>query len=123
MAKTFYKRILNPFNYATWEKGRKHPVFFVITIEQLDGNDKPDISVCGDYINGCGQCIDNFTDVDVSYNKGWDKNLYLELIDFWHKYHLKFTDEGSDLFNEAVELANKFPKAENVRHHIYFKGY
>ncbi len=121
--KILFKKVLNPFNVSTWEGGRKHPVFFVIKVDHLRGNKHPYFSICGDYINGGGQCIDDFVDnKNVSFNEGWNEDLYLELIDFWKKYHLRSMDEGSDKFKEVVEWAKKFPESKDTKRHIYFNG-
>ena len=118
MEKFLYKRVLNPFKASVGSK-YKYQVFFVIEIRKLGGNPKYNLSVwgvhgplaSGNCIGSCGQIIDNFIDnKNLVYNKGWNKDLYKKLIQFWKENHLNIVEENSDYYHKLVEIAETFPK-------------
>ncbi len=122
MEKIFFSRILNPFKAAKNTK-YKYQVYFTIEITQLEGNPHPDITVSGVHgplrtgnsIGGCGQNIDNYIDdKTVEYNKGWNKKLYLKLINFWKQNHLKKCEPGTEYYNQIIKESNKFPESTRI---------
>ena len=116
----FYKRVLNPFGVKTFDKGRAHPVFFVIDI---GGWNHSSFAVCGYHINGGGQCIDDFIGKPKVYTEGWNDAKYQELIDLWKKYHLKGCPPESDFYKELVAKCDTFPESKDTQEHTYFTNH
>ena len=116
----YYRKVLNPFGVKTFDKGRAHPVFFVI---EIGGWNHSYFSVCGDYINGGGQCIDSFVGKPKVYNEGWDDTKYQELIDLWKEHHLENCPPDSSYYRKLVEhCTHSFPESKDTKDHIYHKN-
>ena len=121
----YYEKIINPFKAFAGGKLR-YQVFMNIKIYKLGDNNHPYFTVCGVHgpmmsgnaHGGCGQIIDNFVDDDTKiFNKGWNQELYLELVKLWKENHLHDVEPDTNYFKELVSVAEKFPS--NTREYAW----
>ena len=122
MNEILYKKIVNPFKSSAAGSRYKYQVYFSIEIIKLDGNKYPHCSIYGVHgptiggncMGGCGQIIDDFINEKKIFNKGWNQKKYLQIVEFWKKYHLKNVEENSELFHEIVKMCEIYPDSKNT---------
>lgn len=118
--KIYFKKIINPFKAFAGGKLR-YQVFMTIRISKIGNNKYPDFAISG--VHGalpsgnahgsCGQIIDNFINDDTKvFNKGWNQELYLKLVDLWKENHLHDVKDDK-YFKRLTSLVEKFPIATN----------
>ena len=123
MEEILFEKILNPFKASTGITEKRDQVYFTIEIVKYAENEEAYVSITG--VHGplpsgnakgsCGQNIDDFIeDNSVKYNKHWNKELYIEFIEFWKKNHMKPVTKDSTYFNQLINETEKFPKSKHL---------
>lgn len=121
-SKTYYRRILNPFKSSLPAYTNQFQVYFAIEIRKFCGNKHPDVSVHGVHgplkngncMGSVGQNIDEYLNLPedkITYNKGWNKEKYKELIKFWKENHLHSVDIDTPYYHEIIKTAKTFPES------------